>query len=154
MTHNNDSQLMTNFESLSGTQVGHLLNGFGVNLLVSNVHNSVKFLSAVFDFTALRSSADYALLKHRDQFYQLHGDQTYATHPLLSVLPELGLRGGGVELRLFQIDPDQAQKKALAGGYTVLQPTADKPHGLRECFLLDPDGYCWVPSIKILSSEV
>lgn len=145
---------MDNFESLSAEQVGHLLNDFGVNLLVTNVHNTVQFLTAVFDFTALRSSADYALLKHRNCLYQLHGDQTYSSHPLLSVLPESGLpqsrlRGAGVELRLYQLDPDQAQKNALAGGYTVLQSTADKPHGLRECFLLDPDGYCWVPSIKI-----
>ena len=21
----------------------------------------------------------------------------------------------------------------------------DKPHGLREAYILDPDGYCWVP---------
>lgn len=138
-----------NFESLSGEKVGHLLNDFGVNLVVSKVHNSVQFLNAVFDFTVLRSSADYALLKHRDQFYQLHGEHTYSSHPLLSILPEMGLRGAGVELRLFQIDPDDAQRKALAEGYTVLQSAADKPHGLRECFLLDPDGYCWVPSIKI-----
>ena len=143
-----------NFELLSGEQVGHLLEDFGVNLLVSNVHNTVKFLAAVLDFTALRSSADYALLKHHGRLYQLHGDQTYSTHPLLSVLPESGLRGAGVELRLFQIDPDAAQQKAIAGGYTVLQSTADKPHGLRECFLLDPDGYCWVPSIKIQPSTI
>ncbi len=145
---------MNNFESLSGEQVGHLLDDFGVNLLVSNVHNTVEFLTTVFDFTALRSSADYALLKHRHRLYQLHGDQTYSTHPLLSVLPESGLRGAGVELRLFQIDPDEAQQKAIAGGYTVLQSTADKPHGLRECFVLDPDGYCWVPSIKIQGSKI
>jgi hypothetical protein len=27
----------------------------------------------------------------------------------------------------------------------VLQAPADKPHGLREAYILDPDGYCWVP---------
>jgi hypothetical protein len=25
----------------------------------------------------------------------------------------------------------------------------DKPHGLRECVLLDDDGYCWVPGVAL-----
>ncbi len=144
---------MKDFESLSGEEVGHLLEDFGINLLVSNVSQTVNFLVNVLCFSVLRSSVDYAVLKHRDQLYQLHSDHTYSDHPLLSVIPETGLRGGGVELRLFEIDPDLAEQKAVENGYTVLQRTADKPHGLRECFLLDPDGYCWVPSIKIRKSS-
>ncbi len=140
---------MKKFDSLSAAQVSHLLAGFGVNLLVSDVRNTVLFLQSIFNFTDLRCSGDYALLRHRDHYYQLHSDQTYSSHPLLSVLPESGLRGAGVELRLFQMDPDKAERNAIAGGYTMLQSTADKPHGLRECFILDPDGYCWVPSVKI-----
>jgi hypothetical protein len=31
----------------------------------------------------------------------------------------------------------------------VLAASADKPHGLRECFLADPDGYVWVPGTGI-----
>jgi hypothetical protein len=26
-----------------------------------------------------------------------------------------------------------------------LAASEDKPHGLRECYLLDPEGYVWVP---------
>jgi len=140
---------MKEFESLSGEEVGHLLEDFGINMLVSNTQKTVHFLVTVFNFTALRVSDDYAVLRHRDRLYQLHADNTYTDHPLLSVIPESGLRGGGLELRLYEIDPDSAEKKAVANGYMVLQGTADKPHGLRECFLLDPDGYCWVPSIRI-----
>ncbi len=140
---------MKDFESLSGDELGHLLEDFGINLLVSNVSKTVLFLKQVLDFAVLRSSDDYAVLRHRGRLYQLHGDQTYSSHPLLSVIPESGLRGGGVELRLFELDPDRAEKRAIAGGYMVLQATTDKPHGLRECFLLDPDGYCWVPSTRI-----
>ena len=143
---------MKDFESLSGEEVGHLLEDFGTNMLVTNVSQTVVFLVDVFGFSVLRSSDDYAVLKHRNRLYQLHSDHTYSDHPLLSVIPESGLRGGGVELRLFEIDPDLAEKKAVEGGYTVLQGTADKPHGLRECFLLDPDGYCWVPSIRTSES--
>ncbi|NKB76355.1 MAG: glyoxalase [Gammaproteobacteria bacterium] len=140
---------MTSIETISGAEMGHLLNGFGVNLLVSNTERTAQFLEGVLGFTRLRLSVDYAVLKHRENLYQLHVDATYNDHPLLSVLPENGIRGAGIELRLFQVDPDEAERKALEGDYHVLQSTADKPHGLRECFLLDPDGYCWVPSLKI-----
>jgi hypothetical protein len=31
----------------------------------------------------------------------------------------------------------------------VLAGTMDKPHGLRECILIDDDGYAWVPGTPI-----
>ncbi len=34
-----------------------------------------------------------------------------------------------------------------AHGYTVLAGAADKPHGLREAYVVDADGYVWVPDI-------
>ena len=140
---------MTSIENISGPEMGHLLKGFGINLLVSNTERTATFLKTVLGFECLRLSPDYAVLKHGDTLYQLHSDSTYGSHPLLSVIPENGARGAGIELRLFQVDPDDAERKAVKGDYHVLQNTANKPHGLRECFLLDPDGYCWVPSIRI-----
>ncbi len=29
----------------------------------------------------------------------------------------------------------------------VLAEPADKPHGVREAHILDPEGYCWVPTV-------
>jgi hypothetical protein len=29
----------------------------------------------------------------------------------------------------------------------VLAGSMDKPHGLRECMLIDDDGYVWVPGV-------
>ena len=31
-------------------------------------------------------------------------------------------------------------------GAVILQPPTDKPHGLREAYILCADGYAWVPS--------
>ena len=56
-------------------------------------------------------------------------------------------RGVGAELRLHGLDPDGAEARARARGDTVLAGAIDKPHGLRECYLVDPDGYIWVPDI-------
>ena len=139
---------MKDLEKMNAVEVGHELRGFGVNLLVTDVKRAFQFLHEVFGFESLQISEDYALIRLADGIYQLHADHTYSNNPLLSILPELGARGAGVELRLFDVDPDEAEQKASAAGYTVLQSSTDKPHGLRECFLLDPDGYCWVPSVK------
>ena len=40
---------------------------------------------------------------------------------------------------------------ALKHGYEVLEPASDKPHGLREAYILDADGYVWVPDTPSLS---
>ena len=38
----------------------------------------------------------------------------------------------GIELRLYDTDPDDATARAEAHGMTILAPPLDKPHGLRE----------------------
>ena len=51
--------------------------------------------------------------------------------------------------------PDYARLVALSNegsvalGYKVLAPPADKPHGVREAYLVDADGYVWVPDLAI-----
>lgn len=134
--------------ALNAAEMGHRLDGFGVNLLVRDVARAVAFMRDVLAFDVLRASEDYAVLAWRGRLFQLHADATYSSHPLPAHLPAAGLRGAGVELRLYQTDPDAAEQRAREGGYEILQVTADKPHGLRECFLLDPDGYCWAPSMR------
>ena len=142
-----------NFEEVSADDFGRSLSGFGLNLLVKDTARTVQFLEAILNFRVLRQSPDYAILKlptaadnRDDLLLQLHSDQTYSANPLPSLLPENGARGGGIELRLYDIDPDEAEARARRRDYVVLQESTDKPHGLRECFILDPDGYCWVPS--------
>ncbi|MGI9291896.1 MAG: VOC family protein [Gammaproteobacteria bacterium] len=138
--------MQIDYQDISAEDFGKNLTGFGVNLLVRDVFRSCDFLCQVLGFEVLRQSPDYAILGHHQMLLQLHADHTYSENPLPSLLPENGARGAGIELRLYEVDPDQAEARAQAGQYVVLQSTLDKPHGLRECFLLDPDGYCWVPS--------
>jgi len=75
----------------------------------------------------------------------LHTDRAYAKHPLLALTGDSAVRGAGIELRLYDLDPDAAAARAGQAGHHVLQPPTDKPHGLRETYLVDLDGYVWVP---------
>ena len=125
---------------------GRSLRGFGVNLLVSDVARSLAFQTEVLGAETVYADADFAVLRHGDHEWMLHADHTYAEHPLLSLTGDGAIRGAGAELRCYGIDPDAAEARARARGDTVLAPAADKPHGLREAYLVDSDGYVWVPS--------
>ena len=134
------------YETVSAGEFGAALRGLGVNLLVPDMRAEVAFLTGTFAMTAHRVSADFAILVTGGTVFQLHADGTYAGNPYLGLLPETPPRGAGAELRLYDVDPDDAVSRAEAAGCHILQPPTDKPHGLREAYILSPAGYCWVPS--------
>lgn len=134
------------FDTVSADAFGASLRGLGINILVSDVPRCVDFLTDVFAINAHQASADFAIMVYQSQVFQLHSDATYAAHPLQALVPENPPRGLGIELRLYDSDPDTAAARAEAMGAMVLQAPSDKPHGLRECAILGPDGYLWVPS--------
>ena len=134
------------YESVSAEDFGASLTGLGVNILVTDVCETAGFLAEVFDMGIHRLSADFAIVTYGTQVFQLHSDGTYHSNPLQGLLPENPPRGAGLELRLYDSDPEQAVAKAKAAGGTILQEPTDKPHGLREAYILDRDGYAWVPS--------
>jgi predicted enzyme related to lactoylglutathione lyase len=134
------------YETVQAADFGASLRGLGINLLVPDVLAEVGFLTACLGMTAHRVSRDFAIVTYGATPFQLHQDATYARHPLHGLLPQAAPRGAGAELRLYNTDPDAAAAKAETAGGMVLQAPADKPHGLREAYLLSPAGYCWVPS--------
>ena len=134
------------FETVSPDEFGASLRGFGFNLLVTDVRRTAQFLEEVFGLGSHRVSEDFAIITQGKNVMQLHSDGTYASHPLLGLLPENPPRGTGIEIHLYDCDPDEACAKAEAAGGSVLAEPLDKPHGLREAYILCADGYAWVPS--------
>jgi catechol 2,3-dioxygenase-like lactoylglutathione lyase family enzyme len=128
---------------------GRSLRGLGVNLLVQDTARAVAFARDVLGLTIVYADPDLAVLRHGDHEWMAHADHTYDAHPLLPRTRVAALRGGGVELRVHDADPDAAVAAALAHGFEVLAPATTKPHGLREAYLLDADGYVWVVDAPI-----
>jgi uncharacterized glyoxalase superfamily protein PhnB len=129
---------------------GRSLTGFNVNLLVREVAPIVRFLKDVLEIDPVYHDADLAILRHEGVDWLIHAEHTYDDRPMLARTRRANLRGAGCELRLYNLDPDAAEARARRHGYQVLAPSEDKPHGLRECYLVDPEGYVWVPARGLL----
>lgn len=126
---------------------GRSLSGLTVNLVVRDVARAVDFARVVLAADVVYADPDFAVLRHGAAEWMLHADHTYSDHALKGSLAADDPRGIGAELRLHGRDPDAAEAAARAAGHTVLAGSMDKPHGLREAYILDPDGYCWVPDV-------
>ena len=129
---------------MTAPDYGRSLRGLSINLLVKEVPRAIAFAREVLGATLVYGDADFAVLRREGAEWMLHADHTYGNHPLLALTGDGALRGAGVEIRLHDHDPDGAAGKAESLGYTVLAAAADKPHGLREAYIADPDGYVWV----------
>jgi catechol 2,3-dioxygenase-like lactoylglutathione lyase family enzyme len=130
-------------------EYGRALPHFTVNLLVRDLAKSLRFYTKVLGATAHYSDADFAALVLNGLEFMLHADHTYDQHPMRARLRGEGKRGDGAELRLMGIEPDELQKRAEAGGATILQPAADFAHGWRDVILEDPDGYIWAVGVPV-----
>ena len=135
--------------------------GAGFNLLVTDVERAARFQAAVLGATVEYWDRDFAILRAGSEagnaVWMLHHDRTYRSHPLVGVAQGAEGRGAGAELRLYGRDPDVAEAAARAveaklGGH-ILAGAADKPHGLREVYILDPEGYCWVAGVPKANPE-
>lgn len=127
------------------------LTGLGINLLVRDVSRHAVFVREVLGIEVVYGDADIAIYRHGGSEWMVHADHTYedSGNIMSSVVRGLHTRGGGVELRVHHCDPDRAVARARQQGFEVLADSLDKPHGLREAYIRDGDGYVWVPDVPV-----
>ena len=123
--------------------------GLSINILVRDMEVAIDFQKSVLGANIVYSDPDFAVVESVGAQYLLHADHTYLDHPMTGVVEGVEARGAGAEFRLYGVDPDKAEALARETDNIVLDGAIDKPHGLREVFLVDPDGYVWVPSVPI-----
>jgi catechol 2,3-dioxygenase-like lactoylglutathione lyase family enzyme len=128
---------------------GKTLAGLSLNLIVRDVATSVPFYRDVLGMTVRYADADMAALQLGATQIVLHADHTYDKQPWAGRLALSGKRGLGAEIRILGIDPDAAERRATAGGATVLLGARDWPHGWRDVILEDPDGYTFAVGVPL-----
>jgi catechol 2,3-dioxygenase-like lactoylglutathione lyase family enzyme len=117
---------------------------FRIELFVNDVDASIRFYQRALGFRVVRREADYASLEL--------GDAVLGLAPIMK-LPACGegpgftrarlagVRGAGVEIVLEVSDVDTAAEAAVEAGYRLVEPLRERPWGLRDFRVVDPDGY-------------
>ena len=122
------------------------LKALTINLLVRNMEKALQFQREVLRAEVVYCDLDFAVVCGYGAEWMLHADHTYQGHAMEGVLAN-SVQRGAAELRLHGCDPDAAEASARRLGFKVLIAATDKPHGLRETYLADADGYVWVPDV-------
>ncbi len=123
--------------------------GIGVNLLVPEIAPMEAFCHDVLGATIIYADEDFAAITLQGSVFMLHADHSYSDNPMAGLIDGAEQRGTGMEIRVYGLDPDGAEAKAREYGHHVLAGSLDKPHGLRECHIIGPSGYVFVPSLAI-----
>ena len=121
------------------------LTKLSLDLLVQDIDRSLRFHRDVLGASVVYSDKDFAVVRANGGEWMLHADHAYDGHPVAGLARAAIQRGAGIVLRLHGRDPDDAERAAVRAGFTVLAGARDKPHGLRETYIVDPDGYVWAP---------
>ncbi len=101
-----------------------------LELFVDDLDRSVDFYRRVLGFHLVRQDASYASL--------CHGAVVLGLGPAAG-LPER--RGAGVEVVLEVDDLDAAYARVMGAGVRPVEAPRERPWGLRDFRILDPDGY-------------
>jgi catechol 2,3-dioxygenase-like lactoylglutathione lyase family enzyme len=133
----------------SAPDFGRSLKGFGVSLVVNDLERALIFATDVLHAKMLFRSEAFAAMNLAGSTYMYHAKPTYRGNALYGTLTDEAPRGVGIELRVYEVDPDEAEQRARALNFTVLAGSIDKPHGLRECVILDDEGFAWVISRRL-----
>jgi hypothetical protein len=123
--------------------------GVGINLLVREVAPMEAFCRDVLGATIIYADEDFVAVELLGSVFMLHADHSYSDNPMRGTVAGAEVRGAGLEIRLYGSDPDAVEALARKHEHIVLSGAVDKPHGLRECHVVGPDGYIFVPSRAI-----
>ena len=123
--------------------------GIGINLLVPEIAPMEIFCRTVLGANTIHADEDFAAIELQGSVFMLHADHSYLDHEMTGVVAGNDVRGIGVEIRIYGADPDRIEARAREQDHVVLAASVDKPHGLRECHIVGPSGYVFVPSKPI-----
>jgi catechol 2,3-dioxygenase-like lactoylglutathione lyase family enzyme len=117
---------------------------FRNELFVDDIEASIRFYERALGFRVIRREAEYASLERGGAALGLgsitalpaDGEGPGFTRSRLA-----GVRGAGVEIVLEVGDVGAALEAVERAGHRVVEPLRDRPWGLRDFRVVDPDGY-------------
>jgi predicted enzyme related to lactoylglutathione lyase len=109
-------------------------------IFVSDLDRTVDFYTDVLEFTVLRDER----ARETPYIYMRRGEVRIGALASSAAVPE-GLRRPpiGIELVLEVADLDTEHDRILTAGWPLTEEITERPWGLRDFRLLDPDGHYW-----------
>ena len=113
-----------------------------LELFVRDLGAAVAFYTGVLGFDLIREDPAYSSLRQ--------GGVVLGLGPISKLPPDGGYftrdiadlrRGLGVEIVLEVYDLDAYHARVLASGYPIFEHLRERPWGLRDFRVVDPDGY-------------
>lgn len=112
-----------------------------LELFVDDIRTSSDFYVGVLDFTKVKQSPDYVVVRSGNVQLGLGALANLPPgHPLRLQSPA-ERKGIGVEIVLETDDIFQMYKRVEKSGYPIAELLTVRPWGLTDFRLLDPDGY-------------
>ncbi len=78
------------------------------------------FCRDVLGATIVYADEDFAAVELLGSVFMLHADHSYLDNPMTGVIQGVELRGAGIEIRIYGLDPDLAESRARAHGHDIL----------------------------------
>ena len=114
-----------------------------VELFVPDVEASVRFYTEKLGFAVLRM--DRASLGGREQVsfaaIAMGRAVLFVAHERLYSEAPTAQRGAGIDVRIMVDDVDAMYRSATDNDVTIVHDIGDRPYGLRDFIMRDPDGF-------------
>ena len=104
---------------------------------VSDLSRSVRFWKDELGCRVLRQDANFAGLVFEDAHIMLATAHSDAIARWL----DSGPRGVGMHVRFMAKDLDDLYRRLVNNGVPIVSAIADRPYGLRDFIIADPDGF-------------
>lgn len=114
-----------------------------VELFVPDVEASVRFYTEKLGFTLIRMEQDVLEGEQRATFAIIALERAVMLIAHESLGRDLALPpgGGAVSIRIMVKDVDAMYRRARDHGVPIVIDIADRPYGLRDFTISDPDGF-------------
>ncbi len=111
-------------------------------LFVRDIGVAIAFYSGVMGFDLIREEPGYSSLRRGEVILGLGSISKLPVEGGYFTREIAGYRRGlGVEIVLEVNDLDAYHARILASGYEISEPLRERPWGLRDFRVVDPDGY-------------
>lgn len=106
---------------------------------VRDLDASVSFYVEQLGFRQVRRDTNFAVVALGDAYVLLSAADEEGRD--LRRWLDSGPRGVGVNVRIMVEDADDAYERATASGIAAVRELDDRPYGLRDFIVADPDGF-------------